>query len=147
MPYPSWNNTPETTTIRTGIPTWGWKKVVDHFFLTVNNVQWHVTKKQRKLTTQIKLTPSEAKENLLAFCWCSFSVENFHEHQIEHDSLKRHPRKRDQEEIMKGYGYSFTYQLQWIRIEVIGKYLVSKVCNAFQAPGNKGLQGVLNAWY
>ena len=60
----------------------------------------HYEKCKESKGTRIKLTPSEAKENLLALCWCSFSVEDFHQHQIEHNSLECHPSKSDQEEVM-----------------------------------------------
>lgn len=42
---------------------------------------------------KIPLTPSKRKENLFAFGGCRFGVEDFHKHQVKHDSLQCHPSK------------------------------------------------------
>jgi len=55
-----------------------------------NNNNNNKTKTEAK---NCQLTPSKAKENLLAFRRCSFSVENFHKHQVEHHAFQCHPGK------------------------------------------------------
>lgn len=59
----------------------------------------------------IELTPAKKEENLFGFGRGSFSMKDFHKHQIQHNALQSHPGEWHQEEIVKSYGDAFTHQL------------------------------------